>query len=265
MFDAHNHLQDPLFDGTRESVIADMKRVGISRCVVNGTHPNDWDLVADLAKQHPNFIVPSFGLHPWYATSETLHSPWLNKLSQFLSEFHHTPNTPNVAIGECGLDRSQRHKQNIAQQTNAFIAQLDLATQQNLPLTIHCVQAWGLLLEILESHPLPERGFLLHSYSGSAELIPRLTKLGAYFSFSGNILHPQKHKLRNAFLNISPDRLLAETDAPNMLPPEANTLPHTQTLPPAINHPANLKHIISSASTFLDTSQLSNNFHRFFG
>ena len=70
------------------------------------------------------------------------------------------------------------------------------------------------MLEILESKPLPNRGFLLHSYSGSAELIPRLAALGAYFSFSGYFLHERKQSIRNTFTKIPPERLLIETDAP---------------------------------------------------
>jgi TatD DNase family protein len=117
------------------------------------------------------------------------------------------------------------------------------------------------LIEILESHPLPTRGFLLHSYAGSAELIPRLVKLGAYFSFSGSILKPHKRATREIFQQVPTDRLLIETDAPNMLPPD-EMVQHP--LPGKTNHPANLIPIHQQASHFLDTSLITNNFLRLF-
>lgn len=258
MFDAHNHLQDPRFDHCRDTVIAEMQQSGITRCVVNGTHARDWSSVASLANQYPDLIIPSFGLHPWFVSSETDKTDWLTQLTHHLDAF------TQAGIGECGLDRSPRYKPNIQHQLKAFTAQLAVAAERNLPLSIHCIQAWGPLLEILESHPLPARGFLLHSYSGSAELIPKLTELGAYFSFSGNLLHDHKEKARRIFQAVPTDRLLAETDAPNMRPPTQAINPTARPLQTPVNHPANLPNIIAEACQYLNTSHLSENFLRLF-
>ena len=250
MQDAHNHLQDQRFNNIREDLIETMLARGITRCVINGTSPGDWPLVADLAKLHPELIIPSFGLHPWQQPSPQ----WLEQLTSYLDTIHH------ACIGECGLDRWIKDY-DIKSQQDIFVSQLQLATQRNLPLSIHCLKAWGLMLEILESQPLPERGFLLHSYSGSAELVPRLTALGAYFSFSGYFLHDRKQSIRNTFKTIPPERLLIETDAPSMLPPEhciEYPLEHK------INHPANISKIALEASKLMDTSQTKDNFKDFF-
>jgi len=248
--DSHNHLQDTRFDGIREDVIATMKHSGITRCVVNGTSPADWPQVADLALKHPDLIIPSFGLHPW----EKPTNDWLDLLTYYLDS------VPNACIGECGLDRAIKHY-DIDQQTEVFTAQLALATERNLPISIHCTRAWGLLIDILESHLLPTRGFLLHSYAGSAELIPRLVKLGAYFSFSGSILKPSNRAIREIFQQVPTDRLLIETDAPNRRPPDEMV---EYPLPGKTNHPANLTSIHQQTSHFIDTSLITNNFLRFF-
>lgn len=250
MHDAHNHLQDHRFDGIREQVITDMRAAGVTRCVVNGTCPADWPRVADLADNHPDLVIPSFGLHPWKQPTDG----WLKSLEHYLDTI------PNACIGECGLDRWMEGY-DIELQTKVFTDQLEIATARNLPLTIHCLKAWGHLVETLESNPLPERGFLLHSYGGSKELVPRLVKLGAYFSFSGYFLHPRKAKALDAFRMVPPDRLLIETDAPDMLPPE-NAITHP--LADGLNHPANLPEIFNQASQFLDTSSVEENFTRLF-
>ena len=223
---------------------------GVSRCVVNGTSPEDWPQVAQLAELYPELIIPSFGLHPWKTPSPN----WQQQLTSYLD------NVPHACIGECGLDRWIKGY-DIELQREVFTAQLDLASQRNLPLSIHCLKAWGLLIEILESRPLPQRGFLLHSYSGSAELIPHLTELGAYFSFSGYFLHERKQNVRDAFSSVPSDRLLIETDAPDMLPPDNGI---DQPLENQLNHPANISKIHDEASRYLDLTSVSENFQRFF-
>ena len=232
--DAHNHLQDPRFDAIRDDVIETMLDAGVTRCVVNGTSPADWPKVAELAGKYPKLIIPSFGLHPWQKPT----AGWQQQLIEYLDT------TPGACIGECGLDR-WIVDYDIELQTKVFTTQLALAAERNLPLSIHCLKAWGHLLDILESQPLPSCGFLLHSYAGSSELVPRLVKLGAYFSFSGYFLHERKQNLRDTFKTIPPDRLLIETDAPDMLPPE-HIIAHP--LAKQLNHPANLASIYEAAA-----------------
>lgn len=251
MYDAHNHLQDSRFNGMREQVIAEMRAAGVRRCVVNGTCPDDWPQVAELANKHPDLIIPSFGLHPWKDATGNWFEQLLNQLDT----------VPNACIGECGLDRwIEGH--NLKKQSELFLQQLELATQRNLPVSIHCLKAWGPLVDTLASHPLPQRGFLLHSYGGSAELVPRLVELGAYFSFSGYFLHEKKHKVREAFRRVPADRILIETDAPDMLPP-AFAISHV--LPDDLNHPANVMPIHQQAGELLDLRMVEENFTTFFG
>lgn len=254
MTDAHNHLQDSRFDGIRNQIIDQMIASGITRCVVNGTSPDDWPKVAELASQHPDLIIPSFGLHPWKPPT----SDWLDQLKHYLDT------TPNACVGECGLDRWIKNF-DLNLQIDVFTAQLDLAATRNLPLSIHCLKAWGPLLDILESRPLPERGFLLHSYGGSAELVPRFVKLGAYYSFSGYFLHDRKQSVRTAFKAVPSNRLLFESDAPDMAPPEKHVShPVFEKNGGKINHPANIQSVFDCASSFLDTSMVLRNFDQFF-
>ncbi|NWK57189.1 TatD family hydrolase [Verrucomicrobiaceae bacterium N1E253] len=252
MFDSHNHLQSQRFGELRSRVIEEMFQAGVTRAVINGTSPNDWGYVSELSRQHPQQLIPSFGLHPWYVDEAP--ADWSDQLVRML-DLH-----PTAGIGECGLDRA-RHRSHFQLQLSTFTHQLQLAEARNLPLSIHCVRAWGAMVDILESQKLPQRGFLMHSYGGSAELIPRLTKLGAYFSCPLTILHPGKEKSRQIFQQVPADRLLIESDAPDMSPPSIWT---SHPLPGGLNHPANLAYAMSGISEFLDTSQCMENFQRFF-
>lgn len=236
MFDSHNHLQrfeDP------DAVIADMKAAGIGACVVNGTSEADWPQVAALAERHPAFVRPAFGLHPWFAHRRS--DRWLETLGSFLDRF------PHASIGECGLDRWIDHP-GIGEQLEVFLPQIALARERGLPLTIHALKAWGPLFDAFEKESPPARGFLLHSFGGSPELVARFVPLGARFSFSGHFLHPRKSSVLESYRKIPADRLLLETDAPDM-PPPAEIVTHP--LPGDLNHPANLPGIARALATHL--------------
>ncbi|WP_395738880.1 TatD family hydrolase [Prosthecobacter sp.] len=232
LYDAHNHLQDERLDPWRDEILAMLPQTGLAEMIVNGSGEDDWPAVADLARQH-TFIRPAFGLHPWYVKDRTEH--WATTLRHFLVSH------PRAVVGEIGLDRWIENP-DIEAQLECFRTQLALAVELDRPATIHCLRAFGLLEETLRSTPLPRRGFLLHSYGGPAEMIPSFVKLGAYFSISPYFGHPRKAAQLETFAKVPFDRLLTETDAPDMWPPdELNPHPLQAADGKALNHPANLK------------------------
>jgi TatD DNase family protein len=231
LYDAHNHLQDDRLDPWRDDIIAMLPQTGLAEMIVNGSGEDDWPAVAELARQHA-WVRPAFGLHPWYVKERT--PQWATTLRQFLVDH------PHAVVGEIGLDRWIENP-DIEAQLECFRTQLALAVELDRPATIHCLRAFGLLEETLRSTPLPRRGFLLHSYGGPAEMIPSFVKLGAYFSISPYFDHPRKAAQFAVFKAVPLDRLLTETDAPDMWPPEEmNPHPLHTTDGKAINHPANL-------------------------
>ena len=240
-YDAHNHLQDDRFGGRQSELLAACEKVGVARMVVNGTCESDWPQVLSLAQENKT-VLPSFGYHPWYVYKRT--PDWQKNLGKFLDA------VPG-AIGEIGLDR-WKPGLSYENQEEVFLAQLQIATKRNLPVSIHCLQAWGRLLELLQNHPRPQRGFVLHSFGGAAEMIPSLAKLGAYFSFPGYFLNERKLKRREIFKQVPPDRLLIETDAPDqLLPDDENHFPLVGADGKPLNHPANLVAVYPGFAEFL--------------
>jgi TatD DNase family protein len=140
--------------------------------------------------------------------------------------------------------------------------------------TIHCLDAWSPLGELLRSAPaLPARGFLLHAYGGPAEMIKTFAGLGAYFSFNGSFLDERRARQLDTFRHVPPDRLLIETDAPAMPFPSAW---RTHKLPlssdgQVVNHPGNLEAAYTGLAAFLGetlpalAARVEKNFQRLFG
>lgn len=231
LYDAHNHLQDERLDPWRSEISHLLPQLGLREMVVNGSSEEDWAQVAELAKQHP-WVRPAFGLHPWYVPQRS--AEWLQILQGHLQAW------PNAVVGETGLDRWIENP-DIEAQLVCFKAQIALAVELDRPLTIHCLRAFGLLAEVLRATPLPRRGFLLHSYGGPAEMVPEFVRLGAYFSVSPYFAHPRKAAQLATFGKVPLHRLLAETDAPDMWPPDELTpYPLKNADGTSANHPANL-------------------------
>jgi TatD DNase family protein len=230
LIDIHVHLQDPAFAGQTQQIIDDLRSVGSAKWVCNGSTPADWGTVARLAETCPE-VIPCFGVHPWYVHQAG--EDWETKLREYL--WLHPS-----AVGECGIDRWIEPRDE-ALQERIFRRHLQIAAELKRPIMVHCLRAWSWLMEILASaEELPER-MLLHSYGGPVEMIEPLARYGAWFSFSGSIFEPKRQKLRDALLAVPKDRLLIETDAPAMLPPENLRTHHILDANGKMqNHPANL-------------------------
>lgn len=231
-FDAHNHLQDDRLDHCREAIAAQLPALGLVRAVVAGSGVEDWHSVSALADQY-SWVLPSFGVHPWYVKEQP--ADWLSTLEHYLQRY------PAAGVGEIGLDRWIENP-DVDLQVSMMRQQLGIAARDNRPATVHCLRAFGLLDETLRSSPLPARGFLLHSYGGPVEMVDGFAKLGAYFSISPYFLHERKLRQRETFRSVPIERLLVETDAPDMWPPDAiNPHPLRDAADKPINHPANIE------------------------
>lgn len=227
MRDAHLHLADERLFPEADLIMENLRGLGVSRLVVNGTGPEDWGRVANLAQRFPE-VLPSFGLHPWRVNEVA--EGWQEELQRWLGEF------PTAGLGEIGLDRWIQGF-DLPKQKQVFLEQLALADQVTGPVSVHVLRAWGPLIECLDAWPKP-RPFLLHSYGGSREMVAELVERGAWFSLSGYFFRPDKASKLEVFREVPEDRLLLETDAPDMLPPD--TLRLAQCQDPDLNHPANL-------------------------
>lgn len=277
LYDAHQHLHFDQLTPHRAAIIRDLAATGVKGIVVNGTNEEEWPVVAALAREH-RWIVPSFGIHPWDCGNRG--PDWEKYLRAALAA------NPSAGIGEVGLDRwiidglkpddprlAGLRVAPLAEQCEVFAAQLALGAELNRAVSIHCVQAWGALHDVLKKTPRPARGFLLHGYAGPAEMIRNFADLGACFSFNLQLLEPRHASRLDNFRHIPTKRLLVETDAPTKPPPgDRNRFP----LPPAadgspVNHPANIAVAYEALADLRGVSlellapQLEQNFRRLFG
>lgn len=260
LFDAHCHLQYLSLQPVLEETFA---LSGISGWIVNGTHPDDWSEVADLARRDTR-IIPAFGWHPWHITHADIDWEW-DRLRALLNEL------PKAQVGEIGVDRWKQGLDGRLQ-VDVLAKQLEIAAEFNRPATIHCLKAWGLLEEAWQRATAHPEIVLLHAFNGSSETAKSWLKRGAYFSYSTYFLNERKQTTRDVFADLPLDRILVETDAPAMAPPVEACIEKLETPDgESLNHPLNLSAAYTSLAAVRNIAheelveRVACNFKRFVG
>ena len=207
LFDTHAHLEWSDFDLDRHEVIRRAVDRGVKGIVNVGYSLDSSRKALELARSNPS-IYAAVGIHPHEAYSvdpEALES--LGNLSR---------DPKVVAIGEIGLDYYRGlSPRNL--QISAFKAQLELACTLNLPVIIHCREAYSDLLNILQGYKAEVRG-IMHCFSGSYETAKQCIALNLYVSFAGPVTYPNARRLERIVRNLPMERLLLETDSPWLAP-----------------------------------------------
>ena len=207
LFDTHAHLDDRAFDTDRGELISGLPGKGIALLLNPGCSLESSRNAVALANAH-NYISAAVGSHPDAAdeVDETVLEEY-RKLCK---------NNPKVkAIGEIGLDY---HYEDIPRelQKKAFIAQLELAQELDLPVIVHEREAHEDGMAIIRAFPKVKGVF--HCYSGSAEMARQLVELGWYIGFTGVLTFKNARKAVETAASIPLERIVLETDCPYMAP-----------------------------------------------
>lgn len=256
VFDTHCHLQDPRYGAGLGAVLARAREAGVGHFLCCGTRESDWAAVLALAAREGG-MIPALGLHPWFVAEAE--PGWAERLAALL-EAH-----PGAALGECGLDFALESFDADAQ-VGALRLQLQIAKRLNRPLSMHCRKAWEALAAAIRAEGLPEAGGAVHAFSGSAELAREFQALGLHLGFGCSLGNPQNRRAPKALRAVAPERLLLETDSPDIPP---RNLPDW--VEGALNEPLNLGWVLAWAAeirgetTETLKAQVDANAHRIFG
>ncbi|MBF0484163.1 MAG: TatD family hydrolase [Candidatus Omnitrophica bacterium] len=214
--DVHIHLQELKTETELTELLYQAEQSNIQRLFCNGIKPNDWERVLNIAQNNKN-IVPFFGVHPWNV--DNLDKNWFSELKRYLMSM------PS-GIGEIGLDKTQ-NAGDFETQKFVFKKQIELAIELNRPFIIHCVRAWGNLLDALKPYDLENHPFIIHCFLGPIEVADKLIKSGAYLSASLKLLSDKnQHSINEVFEKIPVEKILAETDYP-YVPRSLETAPYS--------------------------------------
>lgn len=211
LFDSHCHLDSTRFDPDRDDVISRARAQGVSAMVIPAVEPATWPATARCALSPERFIA--LGIHPQAlpTLSREAVDHGLRSLQASLKA------SRAVAVGECGFDGTlDLTAVPWETQRAVFFAHADVARALDLPMVVHVLKASEPALDALRTLG-PMRG-VIHSYSGSAELVEVYLKLGWHLGFGGSITRVKARRPLEALRAVARDRLLIETDAPDQIP-----------------------------------------------
>ena len=212
LFDNHSHLNDEKFDEDRDEIIREIINTDTKNFITAGYSLEGSKKAVEISNKY-DFMYATCGISP-NDIPQTEEELW--KMLDEIKNLIKNNNKKVVAVGEIGLDYYW-NTDNKELQTKAFIEQIKLANELDLPIVIHTRDAIMDTLEILKENPVKNKG-VFHCCPQNRELIKEGLKLGFYISFAGSITF-KSSKNADEMINLVPnDRVLIETDSPYLAP-----------------------------------------------
>jgi TatD DNase family protein len=171
-----------------------------------------------LAIAYPGCYA-TVGIHPndctatWHDDLKEMRKLWFAKGQETYND------VKIVGIGECGIDRHYPDY-NLQRQKDAFKAQIELALEFDLPLSVHSRNAPEETLYSLDEFRKEKLRGVIHCFSEDKSFADEALKLGMVLGIGGTVTYPKNEIVRSLVATLPLDAFILETDAP-FLPPQA--------------------------------------------
>ena len=207
MIDSHCHLNDVQFDGEVDQIVDNFLSANVKKVICIGCDSETNKKAKELASKYESVF---------YAVA--YHPDDCDKYSEEeIENYLKCGDKKLVAVGEIGLDY-YHNKDNRDKQIEVFESQIRLAKKYNLPMVIHCREAYGDTLDIIKKYASFEHGVVMHCYSGSLSFAKELLKFGVKFSFTGTVTYKNAKNVQEVAKNLPLDSIFFETDCPYLTP-----------------------------------------------
>lgn len=210
IFDTHIHLNDKKIYENLDFYIQDALNKGVKKFLCVGYDLESSKIAIEIANKYHE-VYASIGIIP--TEYKQYNDDSINNLRKLMDKSNKI-----VAIGEIGLDYYWEKEESVRTlQKKIFIEQIELANELNLPISIHCRDAYKDTLDILKEHTCIKKG-IMHCFSGSLESAKEFIKLGYLIAFGGVLTFKNSIKTKEVLQNIDLKDVVFETDAPYLAP-----------------------------------------------
>ena len=210
IFDTHIHLNDKKIYENLDFYIQDALNRGVKKFLCVGYDLESSKIAIEIANKYHE-VYASIGIIP--TEYKQYNDDSINNLRKLMDKSNKI-----VAIGEIGLDYYWEKEESVRTlQKKIFIEQIELANELNLPISIHCRDAYKDTLDILKEHTCIKKG-IMHCFSGSLESAKEFIKLGYLIAFGGVLTFKNSIKTKEVLKNIDLKDVVFETDAPYLAP-----------------------------------------------
>lgn len=208
LIDTHTHLYVEDFDTDQSEVIERAINTGVQRFYIPAIDSSYTERMFALEKAYPEQVRLMMGLHPTHVKED------------YLVELKHVKNHLDerdfAAVGEIGIDLYW-DKSCLIEQQEAFETQIRWAKEKQLPIVIHCRDAFDEVFEVLEANQGTDLKGIFHCFTGSLEQAKRTIDFNFKLGIGGVVTF--KNGKIDQFLNQIPlESIVLETDSPYLAP-----------------------------------------------
>lgn len=208
IFDTHTHYDDEAFGEDRDVLLAGMEAAGIGRILNVGASLEGVRASQELAGKYP-FLYAAAGVHPDHVGDlDDDRMQWMYGLCA---------GEKTAAVGEIGLDYYW-DKESHEIQKKWFAAQLAMARETGLPVSIHSRDAAQDTFDMMKSEHAGTTGGVIHCFSSSAQMALEYVKLGYYIGIGGVVTFKNARVMKEVAAAVPLERILLETDCPYLAP-----------------------------------------------
>ena len=208
LIDTHTHLYLEDFKDDIDQVMKRALGVGVEKFYIPSINSGHIKNMFDLEKKYPEQIRLMMGLHPNYVKE--------NYMDELEIVKKHLNNRRFYAVGEIGIDLYWEKKY-LKQQQEAFNYQILLAKEKDLPIVIHCRDAFDEIFEVLESHRDDKLYGIFHCFTGTEDQALRALDLNFKLGIGGVVTF-KNGKIDKFLKQIPIEQIVLETDSPYLSP-----------------------------------------------
>ena len=206
--DTHTHLYSEAFDDDRKEMVQRALNAGVSRFFIPAIDSSYTKSMYSLEKEFPDNVFLMMGLHPTSVKpnfkEELSHVEEQFKLRKF------------YAVGEIGIDLYW-DKTTLNIQIEAFRYQIQLAKKHQLPIVIHCRDAFDEIFIVLEEEKGDDLFGIFHCFTGTIEQAKKAISYNMKLGIGGVVTF--KNGKIDQFINqIDLKHIVLETDSPYLAP-----------------------------------------------
>ena len=212
MIDTHSHIFSEEFADDLSEVIARAREVGVTHIFLPNIDDTSVDAMLDVCRQYPGYCFPMLGFHPTSVDGSGSIGK-VKEMKKLLIEGH-----PFVAVGEVGMDLYW-DKTYLREQQQVLEEQIRWALEWNLPLVLHCREAFPALFEVLAPYKHSGLTGIFHSFTGTMEEAEELMTYPGFMVGVNGVVTFKKSTLPEVLKKTIPlERLVLETDSPYLAP-----------------------------------------------
>tara|TARA_R110002072_G_scaffold260722_9_gene419281 strand:- start:1716 stop:2567 length:852 start_codon:yes stop_codon:yes gene_type:complete len=206
--DTHTHLYSSQFDEDRDAMMQRAIEQEIKRFFIPAIDSSYAEAMYELEKKYSENVFLMMGLHPT-SVKENYEEELAFVEKQFSKRDFY-------AVGEIGIDLYW-DKSTLAIQQDAFRRQIQLAKQKQLPIVIHCRDAFDEIFQVLETEKSDDLFGIFHCFTGTIEQAQQALSYNMKLGIGGVVTF--KNGKIDQFLNqIALKDIVLETDSPYLAP-----------------------------------------------